>query len=321
MTGLLFVDLDGFKAVNDAHGHASGDEVLRVAAERMRSAVRPGDVVCRLGGDEFVVLVESVVSERDLVDLAERLIAVVSEPIQAHGERVTIGASIGVAVARDAETDPDTLFAEADTAAYRAKRRGRGRAEMFDESLRLQLAERADLEAAIARGLTTGEMRLHYQPVIDVSTGRLIGYEALVRWHRPGHGLVPPDQFIPVAEQSRLISDIDRWVLAEATRQLAEWRVARPVPDGEPEPTVAVNISGRHLTDRRMVDDVAGALAAAGLPPHLLILEVTETVLVDGPAAIGHLAASARWESGSRSTTSAPATPPSASSGTCPWTR
>jgi diguanylate cyclase (GGDEF)-like protein len=291
MTGLLFVDLDGFKGVNDAHGHASGDEVLRVAAVRMRAAVRPGDVVCRLGGDEFVVLVESVAGERDLLDLAERLIAVVSEPIPVDGERVAIGASIGVAIARDAETDPDALFAEADTAAYRAKRRGRGRAEMFDDDLRVQLAERAELEAAIARGITDGEMQLHYQPVMDVGSDRLIGYEALVRWHRPGHGLVPPDQFIPVAEQSRLISDLDRWVLGEATRQLAEWRASRPAADGEPEPTVAVNISGRHLTDRRVVEDVAGALADSGLPPHLLILEVTETVLVDDPAAIGHLAA------------------------------
>jgi diguanylate cyclase (GGDEF)-like protein len=291
MTGLLFVDLDGFKAVNDAHGHASGDEVLRVVAARMRAAVRPGDVVCRLGGDEFVVLVEPAGTERDLLDLAERLIAVVSEPIAMEGEQVVIGASIGVAVARDAETDPDGLFAEADTAAYRAKRRGRGRAEMFDETLRVQLAERADLEGAIAAGLTNGEMQLHYQPVIDVTSDRLMGYEALVRWHRPGHGMVAPDQFIPVAEESRLICELDRWVLGEATRQLVEWRAGRPVADGEPEPTVAVNISGRHLADRRVVDDVARALAASGLPPRLLILEVTETVLVDDPAAIGHLAA------------------------------
>jgi diguanylate cyclase (GGDEF)-like protein len=291
MTGLLFVDLDGFKAVNDAYGHARGDEVLRRTARRMRTAVRPGDVVCRLGGDEFVVLVESVASERDLVELAERLIAVVGEPIALEDDRVTIGASIGVAVARDGGTDPDVLIAEADTAAYRAKQRGRGRAEVFDETLRLQLSERAELEAAIAAGLTGGEMQLHYQPVMDVASDRLIGYEALVRWFRPGHGMVPPDHFIPVAEGSRLICDLDRWVLGEATRQLAAWRAAGPVEPGAPEPTMAVNISGRHLADRRVVDDVAEALAASGLPPELLVLEVTETVLVDDPAAIAHLAA------------------------------
>jgi diguanylate cyclase (GGDEF)-like protein len=291
MTGLLFVDLDGFKAVNDAHGHACGDEVLREAAQRMRAAVRPGDVVCRLGGDEFVVLVERVTAERDLLDLAERLIGVVSRPIPADGEQVVIGASIGIAVARDAGTDPDLLFAEADTAAYRAKQRGKGRAEVFDETLRAQLSERADLETAIAYALTHDEMQLHYQPVVDVATDRLIGYEALIRWQRPGHGMVPPDAFIPIAEGSRLICDLDRWVLAEATRQLAEWRSGNAADDGQPEPTVAVNISGRHLADRRMVQDVADALRSSGLPAHLLILEVTETVLVDDPAAIAHLAA------------------------------
>jgi predicted signal transduction protein with EAL and GGDEF domain len=265
--------------------------VLRTTAQRMRAAVRPGDVVCRLGGDEFVVLVEQVGSERDLVELAERLIAVVGEPIPLDGEHVVIGASIGVAVSRDGGTEPDVLIAEADTAAYRAKQRGRGRAEVFDDALRLQLAERAELEAAIATGLTGGEMQLHYQPVMDVASDRLIGYEALVRWFRPGHGMVPPDRFIPVAEGSRLICELDRWVLGEATRQLAAWRAASPAAPGTPEPTVAVNISGRHLADRRVVDDVADALAVSGLPPELLVLEVTETVLVDDPAAIAHLAA------------------------------
>ncbi|SDM84737.1 diguanylate cyclase (GGDEF) domain-containing protein [Geodermatophilus siccatus] len=291
MTGLLFVDLDGFKAVNDGHGHAAGDEVLQEVARRLRSTVRPGDVVCRLGGDEFVVLVEESGSERDLQGLAERLIGSVSEPITADGSQVRIGASVGIAVCRDADTDADALIAEADTAAYRAKDRGRGRAEMFDEALRLQLSARSEMEAAIAAGLAAGEMRLHYQPVLDLSAGRLKGYEALVRWERPGAGMVPPNDFIPVAEESSLVCELDRWVLHEATRQLAEWRVEAPVEPGEPEPTVAVNVSGRHLADRRILQDVADALAASGLPPRLLVLEVTETVLVNEPVAFSHLAA------------------------------
>jgi diguanylate cyclase (GGDEF)-like protein len=290
MTGLLFVDLDGFKAVNDSHGHANGDVVLQEVARRLRAAVRPGDEVCRLGGDEFVVLVEQVQGERDLLDLADRLIAAVSEPMTAGGHPVRIGASVGVAVSRDGGADADALFAEADTAAYRAKGHGRGRAEIFDEHLRAQLNVRAELEAAIAHGLAEGEMQLHYQPVMDVGTDRLMGYEALVRWQRPGHGTVPPDQFIPVAEGSRLICDVDRWVLHEATRQLAAWRAEAPAAPGEPEPTIAVNISGRHLADRRVVSDVADALAASGLPAQLLVVEVTETVLVNGPVAIDHLA-------------------------------
>ncbi|MCF6509550.1 EAL domain-containing protein [Blastococcus sp. MG754426] len=289
MTGLLYIDLDGFKAVNDAHGHAAGDEVLRAVAARLRAAVRPGDVVCRLGGDEFVVLVEPVHAEHDLLDLAERLIASVSRPVAVGTATATIGASIGVAVSRDGGTDADVLFAEADTAACRAKAHGRGRAEIFDETLRLQLAEQAELEAAIAHGLAGGEMHLVYQPVVDVASDRLTGYEALVRWDRPGVGAVPPDRFVPVAERSGLIRDIDRFVLGEATRQLAQWRAATPVAPGRPEPTVAVNVSGRHLADRRIVADVAEALEASGLPARLLVLEVTETVLVDDPAAYDHL--------------------------------
>ncbi|SDD37729.1 diguanylate cyclase (GGDEF) domain-containing protein [Geodermatophilus telluris] len=290
-TGLLFVDLDGFKAVNDGHGHAAGDDVLQEVARRLRDAVRPGDVVCRLGGDEFVVLVEEAGSERDLLGLAERLIAAVSEPMTADGSAVRIGASIGIAVCRDADTDADALIAEADTAAYRAKHRGRGRAELFDEALRLQLSARSEMEAAIVAGLAAGEMTLHYQPVLDLAAGRLEGYEALVRWERPGVGTVPPGDFVPVAEESSLICDLDRWVLHEATRQLAEWRAADPVEPGEPEPTVAVNVSGRHLADRRILADVTDALAASGLPPRLLVLEVTETVLVNDPVAFTHLAA------------------------------
>ncbi len=289
MTGLLFVDLDGFKAVNDGHGHAAGDEVLREVAHRLSAAVRPGDVVCRLGGDEFVVLVEPVHSEHDLLELASRLVSSVSDPIAVPRAHVRVGASIGVAVGRDGRTDADALFAEADIAAYRAKARGRGRAEVFDEQLRLQLNERAELEAAISSGLAAGEMRVAYQPVVDVATDRLTGYEALIRWDRPGVGLVPPDEFIPVAEGSRLIGEVDRWMLHEATRRLAEWRTAAPAAPGEPEPTMAVNISGRHLADPRVLTDVADALEASGLPARLLVLEVTETVLVDDPIAYDHL--------------------------------
>jgi predicted signal transduction protein with EAL and GGDEF domain len=234
--------------------------------------------------------VEPVHGEHDLLELAGRLITAVSEPIVVGGSPVRVGASIGIAVSRDGGTDADILFAEADTAAYRAKRHGRGRAEIFDETLRHQLSRRAELEAAIAHGLANGEMRLHYQPVIDVASDRLTGYEALVRWERPGFGMVPPDEFIPVAEGSRLIGDVDRWVLHEATRQLAQWQAESPADPGEAEPTIAVNISGRHLADRRVVTDVADALVASGLPARQLILEVTETVLVDDPVAIEHLA-------------------------------
>jgi len=288
--GLLFIDLDGFKAVNDGFGHAAGDEVLRTVADRLLRELRSGDVVCRLGGDEFVVLVEPAEDEEALLELSARLIEAVSAPIRVEGATMAVGASIGIAVSRDAGTDSDALLAQADAAVYRAKAHGRGRAELFDEALRAQLVARAGLQAAIAAGLAAGEMRLQYQPVHDVATGALTGYEALIRWDRPGHGTVQPDDFIAAAEASRLICQLDRWVLHEATRQLAEWRTTSgPVRPGEP--TVAVNISGRHLSDSRVVTDVVDALTASGVPAGLLVVEVTETVLVDDPAAYAHLAA------------------------------
>jgi diguanylate cyclase (GGDEF)-like protein len=289
--GLLFIDLDHFKHVNDTFGHAAGDTVLRVVAQRMETLVRSGDVVARLGGDEFVVLVEPVETESMLLTLAQRLIAAITEPIEVASRPVTIGASIGIAVSKDGSTDGDELLHEADAAAYRAKTSGRGRVEVFDEALRTELHEHAAIEAAIASGLDDGEFVLHYQPVVDVASGRLRGFEALIRWDRPGVGIVPPLDFIPVAESSSLISRIGRWVLREATGQLARWsEPGAPGGLGE-DVTVAVNISGRHLMSKDLVADVTDALDASGLDARRLVLELTETVMVDDPTAAARLAA------------------------------
>jgi diguanylate cyclase (GGDEF)-like protein len=295
--GLLFIDLDGFKAVNDAHGHAAGDELLGEVARRLSAAIRGGDAVGRLGGDEFVVTVENTDVVADLVRLAERIIAAVSVPVRVgldtggdDVKQVSVGASVGVTVSSDLST-ADALLAEADTAAYRAKRLGRGRFEIFDDVLRAELAEQADLAVDLRQALDAGELRLHYQPVVDVRTGDLVGYEALARWTRPGTGPVRPDVFIAVAEASTLVSDLGQWVLLEATSQLAYWRqehLAGFGPD-QAEPTVAVNLSGRHLADPRVLDDVSAALTASGLPPELLVLEITETVLTNDPRASLHL--------------------------------
>ena len=202
---------------------------------------------------------------------------------------VTVGASIGVAVSSPDDHDAHLLLHHADIAAYRAKAAGRGRTGIFDEELRRELAERAELEAAISVGLVAGEFLLHYQPVVDLLSGAETSYEALIRWQRPGHGLVPPDRFIPVAEKSAIICDIDRWVLRQATCQLAEW--LRIDPDGLSGVTMAVNISGRHLGSPEIVDDVANALVGAGLSPGRLVLEITETVLVDEPTATAQVSA------------------------------
>ncbi|GLY13447.1 hypothetical protein Kisp01_04630 [Kineosporia sp. NBRC 101677] len=288
LVGLLFIDLDHFKAVNDTHGHRAGDDVLRETAARMRRLVRAGDTVGRLGGDEFVVLIESLESERDLIELAERLVASISAPMEADGHGVVIGASIGAAINRDGGTDASALLHEADAAAYRAKQGGRGRVEVFDDALRQQLQDRTELESAIRNGLAAGEFLLHYQPVVQMATGALEGYEALLRWDRPGHGLLLPETFIPTAEQSTLINHLGRWVLGEATREFAQWLRTRPDPDRD-HITVAVNISGRHLTSASIVTDVKNALHAARLRPELLVLEITETVLLDEATAAPHL--------------------------------
>ena len=288
MTGLMFVDLDNFKQVNDTLGHGTGDVVLQLASRRMQATVRDGDTLARLGGDEFVILLEDVDSEADFVKLAERIIAEVSAPMQIGERDVSIGASIGVAICRDGYVDASRLLREADAAVYRAKNSGRGRVGIFDDDLRHALEARAVLEDAISTGLVQGEFVLHYQPVVDMRDGRTLGVEALIRWHRPGHGMVAPDGFIPVAEMSSLIDDIGRWALLEATRQLATWTAEDA---GAADLTVAVNISGRHLTSSTLTTDVQTALRRSGIAPHRLVVEITETVLVDDPVATTNMQA------------------------------
>ncbi|HEX2904658.1 MAG TPA: EAL domain-containing protein [Jatrophihabitans sp.] len=287
-TALMFIDLDRFKAVNDTHGHAAGDEVLRAAAHRMRSAVREGDIVARLGGDEFIVLLEGISDEADTVALAERIVSLTAHPVTVGEREVRIGASVGLAFCRDGSVDADHLLQEADAAAYRAKNAGRDRVEVFDDVLRTQLRERAELESAIRAGLAANEFLLHYQPVVNLLTGAVDGLEALIRWERPGFGMVPPVEFIPVAEQSPLVNDIGRWVLAEACGQLARWQQDGVVDE---QLTVSVNISGRHVASTDFVLDVQAALAVAQLAPNRLIVEITETVLVDDPMATRNMSA------------------------------
>jgi diguanylate cyclase (GGDEF)-like protein len=287
LCALLFIDLDRFKTVNDKFGHRAGDEVLREAARRMRESVREGDTVGRLGGDEFVVLMELLRSETEAVDLANRIVKTLASPITIGRVTVTGGASIGIAYSMDTGTNARQLLHEADVASYRAKSAGRGRSQVFGDALRRELDEQAALEAALGDALTRGEFALHYQPVVDTGTDAVGGYEALIRWHRPHRGLQLPDTFIPVAEKSDLICDIDRWVLRTATHQLARW--IEDDPARYANLTMAVNISGRHLTDAGIVTDVSSALSASGLPAHRLVLEITESVLIDVPTATTHL--------------------------------
>jgi diguanylate cyclase (GGDEF)-like protein len=285
--GLLFVDLDGFKNVNDSHGHAAGDELLRIVATRLQNAVRAGDVVARLGGDEFVVLLEPLDEQASAVRVADRVVSAVSAPIVlSDGREASVGASVGVAVSQDGADNPDSLLHEADVAVYRAKQSGRGRTEVFDVSLRRELRARTELQTSLSAAMAAEELVLQYQSIVHVPSGDLQGYEALVRWVRPGIGMVPPSDFIPLAEQSDLICDLDAWVLRRATHQLARWNEQT----GTRDLVMAVNISGRHVARPRIVADVGNAVSDAGIEASQLVLEITETALIDDPIALTNLA-------------------------------
>ena len=284
---VLFIDLDGFKRPNDTYGHHVGDRILRICAERLGSTVRAGDALARLGGDEFVVITERLSSPRHAVELGQRIIEVLSEPLDVDGVVTRVGASVGVGMSLDGRATPLDLLRDADNAVHRAKKLGKGRVELFDEGARDELAAQAELERDLRVALERRDLHLHYQPVTDTMTGGVHGFEALCRWERDGVP-VSPAAFIPVAEQSDLVNDIGRWALVEATTQLAAWN-----RDGRFDGAyVAVNVSGRHLLSSSLVADVEAALAASGLPARQLVIEITETVIVtDLLTAVAHLEA------------------------------
>jgi diguanylate cyclase (GGDEF)-like protein len=278
-TAVLFVDLNEFKAVNDSHGHEVGDEVLRHVANRLTTGLRGGDVVARLGGDEFVVVAEAVADEAEAIAIARRIVESIDQTIEVGTLRIHIGAAVGIALSLDGPEEPLRLLARADAAMYRAKLHECSGIEIFDAGLQRQMLEREDTESALTAALADpagGGLRLQYQPILDTSTGALVGAEALVRWDRPGRGTVQPDSFVPIAEATTLIIDLDCWVLAEAARQLAAWSA---VPEVAAVP-VAVNISGRHLLSRQLPGHIRAVLDQSGVDPSLLTIEITETVLL-----------------------------------------
>lgn len=284
MVGLLFVDLDGFKAVNDTYGHHGGDEVLQTVARRMEGVLRRGDVVGRLGGDEFLVLLEPVVDIDSAMRVAERLIREVSVviPLQ-NGHVVRVGASVGVAISQEAGTNADELLYEADTATYRAKHLGRGRAEVFGVALRRELRDRAELETGLRQAIEDDALTVRYAPVVTVSDQVVLAYEVCLSWDRPGYGLVPETAFRPVAELSDLTAELDAWVLRHATRQMATWN-AHGARLG-----VGVDVAVRYLARARVIDDIKNALEESGIEPWQLVIEVNDTTLVDDPIVFGHL--------------------------------
>src|SRR3954471_16279847 len=273
---VLFCDLDGFKAVNDSQGHDVGDLLLRLVADRLRRAVRAGDVVARFGGDEFAVLVQDAHPGHAAREVADRIAESLQAPFGLGDREVRIGVSIGIAMAELDENSADVLLRNADLAMYRAKADRHDSVVVFERQMHDALLARLEVEDDLRAALGSGELVLHYQPTVALSSGVAVGVEALMRWYRPGRGIVHPQEFIAIAEDNGFIDVMGQWALFEACRQGAQWQ-----PHARPGTvfSVGVNISARQVTPA-LVDVVAGALAESGLPPAALLLEMTESVLL-----------------------------------------
>ncbi|HEY8467265.1 MAG TPA: EAL domain-containing protein [Solirubrobacterales bacterium] len=271
---VLIIDLDDFQKVNEGLGHRLGDALLTDVASRMTGCLRPSDTLARLGGDEFAALLEDVGPE-DAERVAARLLGALEEPFDLGGRSVRVGASIGIATGA---SDPETLIRDADLAMYRAKEQGKRRYETFEPRMHEAAVERFELDAELDRAIEEGELALAFQPIIGMTSGEVIGLEALVRWRHPTRGMLSPDRFIPLSEASGRIRDLGLWVLREACQKAALWRAKYP---GIPDLKVGVNLSGAQLRDPHVVRDVARVLEATDLEPSALTLEVTETVLMD----------------------------------------
>lgn len=274
---VLFLDVDSFKLVNDSMGHHVGDEMLVTLARRLEACVRGGDVVARLGGDEFAILLERIIDVRDAAMVAERVQEILHAPLQIGGYEHATSASIGVALSTGASEQPEYVLRSADIAMYRAKNTGRGRYEMFDRAMHAEALTRLQIETDLRHAFERDEFFLHYQPIVSLAQGRIIGAEALIRWRHSERGIVSPATFVPVAEDTGLVVPLGRWVLREACRQAHEWQAS--APDGRLF-SISVNLSVREFAQPDLVKAVAAILEETGLLPSALRIEITESAII-----------------------------------------
>ncbi len=277
---VLYVDLDRFKVVNDSLGHVAGDRLLVQAAERLRGVVRSADTLCRLGGDEFVVLCEDLVRRSDVLEIARRVVDAFERPFGIEGAEAYVTASVGVALGSGHDDTAESILRDADVAMYRAKDRGRSRFEMFDGTLDAWATDRYETEAALRRAIRHDELTVAYQPIVELATGEWTAIEALARWNREGRGPVPPARFVPLAEEMGVVGGLGAAVLRNAASSVARWnwRLRRAAPLA-----LAVNVSGRQLGQPGLVDEIREGAETANLDPSWLILEVTESALIEDP--------------------------------------
>jgi diguanylate cyclase (GGDEF)-like protein len=282
---VLFADIDKLKVVNDTLGHKVGDELIRIVASRLTAATRSMDTVARWGGDEFVVVIENVASPGEASSISEKIIEAVGQPISLGNNLLRVGISLGISLFPEDGRDVTALIKNADMALFEAKMRGRNAFHFFDQAMNTRALRRLEIEMALRQAIQHAQLELHYQPKMGTASGRMAGVEALVRWRRPGEGLVPPDQFIPIAEESDLIIAIGDWVLREACAQIQRWRAK-----GMGDIHVAVNISARHFRRPEDVEAIIAVVDASGVPPHLIEIELTESLLLHDPErVVAHL--------------------------------
>ncbi len=275
---VLFLDLDRFKMVNDSLGHMMGDQLLVAIARRLEACLRAGDTLARLGGDEFAILLENLFEIEDALEVGDRIHASLAQSFNLNGHEIFTGASIGITLSTNRYDNPEDLLRDADTAMYRAKAAGTGRSQVFDRSMHLRAVTLLQIESDLRRAIERQEFQIYYQPIVSLSNCKIAGFEALIRWQHPELGLIPPDEFIPIAEDTGLIIPIGHWVLKESCAQMRQWHDLFPA---HPPLTISVNLSGRQFLQPNLVGQIQEVLQQTQLDPHCLKLEITESVMME----------------------------------------